>query len=105
MSSQAIEMSRRLEDSEALVTALHARHWALGSPEMIQERLENTEEMLAVATETGNQESPSSPTTRRFHCFLELCDGPALDAEIPAIADSPSASTSPSTAGTASASR
>ena len=80
-------MSRRLGDSEALVTALHARHWALGSPEMIQERLENTREMLALAAETGNQEFAFLAHNSRFHCFLELCDGPAIDTEIAAVGD------------------
>jgi eukaryotic-like serine/threonine-protein kinase len=87
LSSEAVEMSRRLGDSEALVTALHARHWALGSPEMIQERLENTREMLALAAETGNQEFAFLAHNSRFHCFLELCDGPAIDVEIAAVSD------------------
>ena len=87
LSSEAVEMSRRLGDSEAVVTALHARHWALGSPEMIQERLENTREMLALAAETGNQEFAFLAHNSRFHCFLELCDGPAIDQEIAAVAD------------------
>ncbi len=87
LSSEAVEISRRLGDSEALVTALHARHWALGSPEMIQERLENTREMLAVAEETGNQEFAFLAHNSRFHCVLELCDGPAIDSEIAAITD------------------
>ena len=85
--SEAVEMSRRLGDSEALVTALHARHWALGSPDMIQERLENTREMLALAAETGRQEFAFLAHNSRFHCFLELCDGPAIDIEIAAVGD------------------
>jgi tetratricopeptide (TPR) repeat protein len=84
-SSEAIEMSRRLRDSEALVTALHARHWALGAPEMMEERLENTEEMLAVAAELGDEELAFLAHNSRFHCFLELCDGPGVDAEIAAV--------------------
>jgi tetratricopeptide (TPR) repeat protein len=87
LSSEAMEMSRRLGDSEALVTALHARHWALGSPDMIQERLENTREMLALAAETGRQEFAFLAHNSRFHCFLELCDGPAIDTEIAAVGD------------------
>ena len=85
ISSEAIEMSRRLQDSEALVTALHARHWALGAPEMVHERLENTEEMLAVAAEMGNQELAFLAHNARFHCLLELCDGPGIDTEIAAL--------------------
>jgi hypothetical protein len=85
VSTEAVEMSRRLGDSEALVTALHARHWALGAPEMIHERLENTEEMLAVAAELGDEELAFLAHNSRFHCFLELCDGPGVDAEIAAV--------------------
>ncbi len=87
VSTEAIAMSRRLEDSEALVTALHARHWALGAPEMVYERLENTEEMLTVAARLGNQELAFLAHNSRLHCFLELCDGPGLDAEIAAMTD------------------
>jgi eukaryotic-like serine/threonine-protein kinase len=85
LSGEGIEMSRRLGDSEALVTALHARHWALGAPEMVHERLEKTEEMLAVAADLGNQELAFLAHNARFHCFLELCDGPGVDAEIAAV--------------------
>jgi tetratricopeptide (TPR) repeat protein len=85
LSTEAIEMARRLGDSEALVTALHARHWALGAPEMISERLENAEEMLAVAAELGDQELAFLAHNSRLHCFLELCDGPGLDTEIAAM--------------------
>jgi tetratricopeptide (TPR) repeat protein len=85
LSTEAIDMARRLGDSEALVTALHARHWALGAPEMIAERLENTEEMLAVAAELGDQELAFLAHNSRLHCFLELCDGPGLDTEIAAM--------------------
>ena len=87
VSAEAIEMSRRLEDSEALVTALHARHWARGDPEMVYERLENAEEMLAVAEQLGDQEFAFLAHNCRLSCLLELCDGAGLDAEIAAIAD------------------
>jgi hypothetical protein len=87
VSAEAIEMSRRLEDSEALVTALHARHWARGDPEMVYERLENAEEMLAVAEQLGDQEFTFLAHNCRLSCLLELCDGAGLDAEIAAIAD------------------
>jgi hypothetical protein len=87
VSAEAIEMSRRLEDSEALVTALHARHWARGDPEMVHERLENAEEMLAVAQQLGDQEFAFLAHNCRLSCLLELCDGAGLDAEIAAIVD------------------
>ncbi len=84
-SEQAIEVARRLDDPEALVTALHSRYWALTTPELVQERLAHTEEMVRVARETANIETEFLAHNARFHCFLELCDGRALDAEIEAI--------------------
>jgi hypothetical protein len=87
VSTEAIEMARRLEDSEALVTALHARHWALGAPEMVHERVANTEEMLAVAAQLGNQELAFLAHNARLHCFLELGDGPGVDTETAAMVD------------------
>jgi DNA polymerase III delta prime subunit len=87
VSTEAIAMSRRLDDSEAHLNALHARHWALGGPDMIEERLENADEMLAAALALGNQEFAFLAHNSRFHCLLELCDGPGIDAEIQAMAD------------------
>ena len=87
VSAEAVDMSRRLGDSKGLVTALHARHWALGAPEMLDVRLENTEEMLALAAELGDQELAFLARNCRFHCFLELCDGAGVDAETTAMTD------------------
>jgi hypothetical protein len=78
-------MARRLDDSEALVTAFHARHWALTTPELVHERLAHSEEMLAVAHDSGNREMEFLAHNSRFHCFLELCHGRAIDAEIEAM--------------------
>jgi hypothetical protein len=85
VSQQAIELARRLGDSEALVTALHARHWALTTPGMALERLAHTEEMLRVAKETVNPEIEFLAHNARFHCFLELCDRRGMDAETQAM--------------------
>jgi predicted ATPase/class 3 adenylate cyclase len=85
VSEQAIEVARRLDDPEALVTALHSRYWALTTPELVQERLAHTEEMVRVARDTANIETEFLAHNARFHCFLELCDGRALDAEIEAM--------------------
>lgn len=87
VSSEAIEMAQRLGDSRALVTALHARHWALTVPEMVLERLEHTEEMLEAAEQVADREMEFLAHNARFHCFLELGDGPALDHEIEAMAE------------------
>ena len=87
VSQDAIEMARRLGDSEALVTALHSRHWALTTPGMAHERLAHTEEMLRVAKETVNPEIEFLAHNARFHCFLELCDRRGMDAESQAMTE------------------
>ena len=87
VSQEAIEMARRLGDSEALVTALHSRHWALTTPGMALERLAHSEEMLRVAKETVNPEIEFLAHNARFHCFLELCDRRGMDAESQAMTE------------------
>ncbi len=79
-------MARRLGDSEILVGALHARHWALATPEKVQERLAHTEEMLPAAEQAANREMQFLAHNARFHCFLELCDRRAVDQEVEAMA-------------------
>jgi eukaryotic-like serine/threonine-protein kinase len=86
LSREAIAMARRLGDSEALVTALHCSHWALCAPDMVDDRLANTREMLAVAAETRNQEIAFLAHNARFHCFLELGDAQGIGVEIEAMA-------------------
>jgi tetratricopeptide (TPR) repeat protein len=81
VSEEALEMARRVDDSEALVTALHARHWALTTPGMTFERLGHSEEMLRIARETVDPELEFLAHNARFHCFLELSDRHGMDAE------------------------
>jgi hypothetical protein len=87
LSGEAVEMARRLGDSEALGMALHARHWALATPDLVHERLEHTEEMLRVADEVGSRELAFLAHNARFHCLLELCEGRGMDAEIGTMAE------------------
>ena len=86
VSDEAIAVARRLGDARALVTALHARHWASTVPELVLERLAHTEEMLAAAEQIADREMEFLAHNARFHCFLELGDGAALDREIAAMA-------------------
>ena len=86
VSDEALEVARRIDDPRALVTAFHARHWTLTVPELVLERLEHTEEMLAAAEQIADREMEFLAHNARFHCFLELGDGPALDREIEAMA-------------------
>ena len=87
VSVDALEMARRLDDSEALVTALHARHWALTTPGMAHDRLEHAEEMLRVARHTVSPELEFLAHNARFHSFLELCDRRGMDAESQAMSE------------------
>jgi predicted ATPase len=79
------EMALRLGDPEALVEALHARHWATLRPEAIRERLANADHMLLVATGARQLEAAFLARHARLHCLLELCDAAGIDAEIAAM--------------------
>jgi tetratricopeptide (TPR) repeat protein len=85
VSNEAVAAARRLGDLRALVTAFHARHWALTAPELVLERLEQTEEMLEASQQIADREMQFLAHNARFHCFLELGDGQALDREIEAM--------------------
>ena len=82
VAGEAVEVARRIDDLRALVTAFHARYWALTVPEFVLERLEQTEEMLDASERIADREMQFLAHNARFHCFLELGDGPALDREI-----------------------
>jgi tetratricopeptide (TPR) repeat protein len=85
LSREAIEMARRLGDSGALVTAFHCSHWALGAPDMVDDRLANTREMLEVATQSGDDEIAFLAHNARFHCFMELGDAQQIARETEAM--------------------
>jgi hypothetical protein len=87
ISGAAIEMARRLGDREALGTALHARQWALATPDLISDRLATTDEMLRVASEGNDMELAFLAHNARFNCRLELGDGPGLAAALSAMAE------------------
>src|SRR4051812_35568630 len=87
VSAEAIEMARRLGDPRALVTALHARHWALTDPDRVLERLGHAEEMLDTAVLAADREMEFLAHHARFHSYLELGDGPALDREIESMSN------------------
>lgn len=85
VSDEAIAMARRLGDARALVTAFHARHWALTDPDRVLDRLAHTTEMLGAAAQVADREMEFLAHNARFHCLLELGDGAGLDREIEAM--------------------
>jgi DNA-binding SARP family transcriptional activator len=86
LSEQAVAMAQRLGDSEALLVALHSRHWAAMAPDHINQRLTNAAEMLDVAAKVGDEEMAFLARHARLHDFLELCDVGRVDAELEAMA-------------------
>jgi eukaryotic-like serine/threonine-protein kinase len=83
---QAVGMARRLDDPQALLVALHARHWATLAPDLLGVRLANAAEMLDIAVTVGDEESAFLARHARLHCLLELCDIAGVDAELEAMA-------------------
>ena len=85
MSREAIDMATRLAHPEVLLEALRSRHWATFAPDTLHERLDNAQQMLLTATEAGNDEFAFFARHARAHCFLELCQTPAMEIEIEAM--------------------
>ena len=86
LSEQAVAMARRLGDPEALLVALHGRHWAAMAPDRIDLRLANAAEMLEVAATVGDEEMAFLARHARLHDFLELCEVGRVDEELEAMA-------------------
>jgi tetratricopeptide (TPR) repeat protein len=83
---QAVGMARRLHDPQALLVALHARHWATLAPPLLGLRLANAAELQDIAATVGDQEMTFLAHHIRLHCLLELCDIAGVDAELEAMA-------------------
>jgi hypothetical protein len=82
LSSEAIEMARRLEDRGSLLVALYSRHWAACGPDTLDERLANATEMLRLADDVGDREMAFLGHHVRLNCFLERCDVEPVDREL-----------------------
>jgi tetratricopeptide (TPR) repeat protein len=82
---QAVGMARRLDDPQALLVALHARHWAMLAPDLLGARLANAAELLDIAVAVGDEETAFMAHHARLHCLLERCDVAGVDAELEAM--------------------
>ena len=87
VSEESVDMALRLADPEALVAALHGRHWATLTPDSVHERLRNGQELLLAAAAAGDEEAAFLARHARLHCFLELCDVAGVDGELRAMED------------------
>jgi tetratricopeptide (TPR) repeat protein len=83
---QAVGMARRLDDPQALLVALHARHWAMLAPDLLGPRLANAAELQDIAATVGDQEMTFLAHHIRLQCLLELCDIAGVDSELEAMA-------------------
>jgi eukaryotic-like serine/threonine-protein kinase len=82
LAEEAVAMARRVGDQQALLVALHGRHWALLAPERPDLRLANAAEMLQLAVLLGDEETAFLAHQARLHSLLELCDVAGVDAEL-----------------------
>lgn len=87
LSSEAIEMARRMRDPGSLLVALYSRHWAACGPETLDERLANATEMIELASELGDKEMNFLGHHVRLNCLLELCDIEPVDKELQAMVE------------------
>ena len=84
LSTEAVEMARRLGDPGVLAAALSSRRYALWSPENIEERLAGTREILSLADAVGDRERVLQAHRWLLADRLELGDVAGSDAEIEA---------------------
>jgi hypothetical protein len=85
LAQEAFDMALRLSTPDALVEALHARHWATLRPDSVHDRLANAQQTLLVAAGAGEQEAAFLARHARLHCYLELFDGAGFNAELAAM--------------------
>jgi hypothetical protein len=74
LSRQAVDMARRIEDTDALVVALAGLHNALLHIEFLEERLAVGAEMLELATSAGREEQAANALHWRLYDLFELGD-------------------------------
>jgi DNA-binding CsgD family transcriptional regulator/tetratricopeptide (TPR) repeat protein len=86
LSDAAIGLARSSGDRSTLGYTLYARRYATGGPANLEERLRLTEEIMRLATETGNRDLALEHYSRRIPDLIELGDVAAADIAIEACA-------------------
>lgn len=86
LSSQALEMARRIDDVTALAVACRARWLAVWGPDGLEERSALSKEILNLARRTGDREMELVGLARRITCSMESGDIQAVEADIAAHA-------------------
>jgi class 3 adenylate cyclase/tetratricopeptide (TPR) repeat protein len=71
LSDEALAMARRLGDVPTVVAVLSARQYAIAAPHTVDQRLAETEELLAAIAETGDPASASGAWWTRTRVLVE----------------------------------
>jgi hypothetical protein len=87
LSRQALEAARRIGDPEALVLALQSRHTALFHVSHLQERLQLSEELVALAQRDGERELEALGRYSRIYNLIEAGDMDAARREHDLLSD------------------
>jgi DNA-binding SARP family transcriptional activator len=87
LSGDAVRAARESSQASSIAAALGARHVVVWGPDHTEERLALADEMLAQARRAGDPILELQARTWRIVDLDELGDGPALDAELDAYAD------------------
>jgi hypothetical protein len=74
LSTEALEISRRMADPATLAEVLLARDYTISAPDNVGERLDATDEVLAIAENVGNPVLASRALSLRFKAALEMAD-------------------------------
>ena len=78
LSREAISMARRLADSATLADVLLSSFYAIWSPATVQQRLDQTDKLLALAEELGDQRIAVHAYFHRARAAVELGDLPEV---------------------------
>jgi DNA-binding SARP family transcriptional activator len=84
LSSEAVDIARKVGDTRGLGMALVARHWSLWGPQNVQERLAAANDLLNLAERSGDERLAMQGHRWRMMDLLELGDMDAVDIEIDA---------------------
>jgi tetratricopeptide (TPR) repeat protein len=84
LSGEAVEISRRVDDTKALGFALVARHWSLWGPRNVDERQTTADDLLRLAERSGDVRLAMQGHRWRMMVLLELGEIDEVDLEIEA---------------------
>ena len=78
---RAVDIAKRLGDSQTSIIALWARHLALRNPDSLEQRLEDTREVIRIAEQAGERDFALEARYYRISDLLEIGDITGADRE------------------------